>query len=139
GFTDHEGKDRPYTNHFSSQHDRFNDTIQCLQSMAQKAVHMMNKRNQIMEDHYVISTPPTSSLKLNLLLPSAAHYREKQEGEGKRRRKSCWKQRGKLSLVRFIFQPSTLDKMVQADRILVRDAPEPCPVHVRERWERSGW
>lgn len=44
--------------------------------MAQKAVHMMNKRSQIMEDHYVISTPPTSSLKLNLLPQSAAHYRE---------------------------------------------------------------
>lgn len=39
---------------------------------------------------------------------------------------------GKLSLVWFTLQLLELDEMVQAAQNLVRDAPEPCPVHMRE-------
>lgn len=37
---------------------------------------------------------------------------------------------GKLSLVWFTLQLFELDEMVQAAQNLVRDAPEPCPVHM---------
>lgn len=59
---DSEGKDCSYTNHFSSGKNRFNDNIQCPQSMGQRERYIMGKARQIMEDHRAISITLTSIL-----------------------------------------------------------------------------